>query len=352
MASPSGADDGDPAARTLVGASAAGTTATGAPPPAPEPPSRDARRFRLRADERLADGIRRAACGQLADSADALGGETDRAALADAVHETRKAIKRVRTTLRLSRQALGEENYVRENAELRSIAGRLAEVRDAHVLIETLAGVEQRFEDELPHAAIERLHARLHDDHERAIAQLVDDGDVAIVTRQALEEARERAARWYFESDGFGAVAPGLRRVYAGGRKRMRAAGEEPEAERLHDARKRVKDLWHAVQLLHPAHPKRMRRLARDAHELSGLLGDHHDLSVLREYVEANPQLFSDMASREALLAAIDRRRDALARRALKRGRRLYRRGPDRFVEDVERGWRKRVGTQPGEAER
>lgn len=124
----------------------------------------------------------------------------------------------------------------------------------------------------------------------------------------------------------------------------MRAARDEPTAEHLHDARKRVKDLWHAAELLRAAHPKRMKRLARRAHDVSSLLGDHHDLSVLREYAAANPQLFSDMAAREALLDAIDRRRDALARRALKRGRRLYERPPKRFAKQVARGWRKRVG--------
>ena len=39
----------------------------------------------------------------------------------------------------------------------------------------------------------------------------------------------------------------------------------------------------------------------------------------------------------------IDRRREALARRALKLGRAVYKRRPKRFVAEIERGWRKRV---------
>ncbi|HWI07451.1 MAG TPA: CHAD domain-containing protein [Solirubrobacteraceae bacterium] len=343
MATTSGHDD-DPAARTLVGAAAAGATAAGDPPPAPQPPSRSARRFRLRAGEAVADGLRRAARGQLADSSDALARATDRGELDDAVHDTRKSIKRVRATLRLSRHAIGDAAYERENAALRSIAGRLSQARDARVLIDTLADLERRFPDELPPAAVEGLHARLEDERQRAMAQLADDSDLAVTTRQALEDARARTADWDFGRQDFAAIAPGLRRVYARGRKRMRAAGDEPRAERLHDARKRVKDLWHAAELLRPAHPKRMKRLARDAHEVASLLGDHHDLSVLREYAESNPQLFTDMASRETLLRVLDRRRDELARRALKRGRRLYERPPRQFVAQVQRGWRKRVG--------
>lgn len=49
------------------------------------------------------------------------------------------------------------------------------------------------------------------------------------------------------------------------------------------------------------------------------------------------------MTAREVLLAAIDRRRDTLRKRALKRGRALYKRPPKRFFKDVARGWDKRV---------
>ena len=347
MASTPTSQDTDPASRTLIAAATTGTPAEQDPAPAPKPPSRKERRYRLRGDETVPDGVRRAARGQLADSCDALAGASGQAELGEAVHSTRKAIKRVRTLLRLSRETIGEDAYGRENTHMRMIAGRLSGARDAYVLIQTLASLEQRFEDELAPHVTERLRARLQDDHRRAMAGLADDGEVAVTTRDAVEEARARTAQWSYDRNDFGAVKPGLRRVYRRGRKLMRAARDEPDAEHLHEARKRVKDLWHATELLRAAHPKRMKRLARDAHGLADLLGDHHDLSVLRDYVEANPQLFSDMAAREALLAVLDRRSDTLRRRALKLGRTVYKRPPKRFVKDVARGWDKRVGGPP-----
>jgi CHAD domain-containing protein len=347
MASTPTPHDADPASRTLIAAAATGTDAEQDPAPAPAPPNRKQRRYRLRADETVPDGARRAARGQLADSSAALAGASGTAELGEAVHSTRKAIKRVRTLLRLSRDSIGNDAYGRENTHMRMIAGRLAGARDAHVLIQTLASLEQRFEDELAPHVTERLRARLHDDHQRAMAGLADDGELAVTTRDALEEARARTAQWSYARDDFRAVKPGLRRVYGRGRKLMRAARDEPDAEHLHEARKRVKDLWHATELLRAAHPKRMKRLARDAHGLADLLGDHHDLSVLRNYVETNPQLFSDMASREALLAVLDRRSETLTRRALKLGRKVYKRSAKRFVKDVARGWDKRVGVPP-----
>lgn len=333
-----------PRARTLVAAAAGGTVAARHPPPAPAPPSRSERRYRLRDGETVAAGIRRVARGQVADSSDALARAADREELGEAVHSTRKAIKRVRTTLRLSRDAIGESAYRRETARLKAIAAGLAGVRDAQVLMETLAKLEEGAGGARWVAATERLQARLRDEHDRAATRLAGDGDAAVAARQALEDARARTTAWTFAREDFGAVQPGLRRIYRQGRRRMRAAQADPTAENLHHARKRVKDLWHATQLLRPAAPKRMKRFAREAHELADLLGDHHDLSVLRAYVEQHPQTIADTASRDALLAALDERRDEVARRALKLGRRVYRRTPRRFVKAVGRGWRKRVG--------
>ena len=329
------------AARTLVGAAAAGTTAVPDPAPAPAPPDPAQREFRLIAGEAIPAGIRRIAGGQLAAAADELAA-ADEAELGFAVHCARKSIKRVRAALRLSRSAIDEHVYVRENMQLRTIAAQLAPARDARVLLETLDGLAAQVATDLPPHATAELRARLHDEHERALEALAAE-DVAATTTRALAQAGARTADWSFERDDFAALEPSLRRIYRRGRKRVRAARAEPNAANLHDCRKRVKDLWHVAQLLHPADPKRMKRLSRRAHELADLLGDHHDLSVLRDYVEVHPHHFEDAPTRDGLLAVIDRRRKELARRALKLGGVVYKRPPKRFVAKVERGWRKRV---------
>lgn len=340
MIDPTGAPD----ARTLIDAATTGAAAADDPSPAPPAPDPKERKFRLRAGERVCDGIRRAARGQLAASSDSLARATDMDELGAAVHDTRKSIKRVRAVLRLARDAIGEQTCWEENEALRAIARPLSGARDAQVMSETLRALEQRFPDELSPEMTQRLHERLDDERTRDVGALAGDGDLAVATRQSLEESRARSTRWCFERDGFDALAPGLKRMYRRGRTRLRAACDEPTAENLHDTRKRVKDLWHAAELLRPAHPKQMKRLAKDAHALAGLLGDRHDLDVLRDYAEANPQLFSDMSARETLIAAIDRRAETLQRRALKAGHKLYERSPKRFVKDVARGWDKRVG--------
>jgi CHAD domain-containing protein len=119
----------------------------------------------------------------------------------------------------------------------------------------------------------------------------------------------------------------GMQWVYRRGRRALRAAEKRPDGERLHELRKRAKDLWHSAQLLEPAAPKRMKKLARRGHRLSDLLGEDHDLLVLRERAEAQPELL-EREELELLRALIDRRRNALEKDALALASRLYSRKP------------------------
>jgi CHAD domain-containing protein len=311
-------------------------------PPQVEPD----RAYRLHGDEYVPDGIRRIARGQLVTAHDALSDAPARK-VGDAVHETRKRLKRLRASVRLARDAIGERTYERENTAFRLAARRLAAGRDAQVLLETLDGLSRRFADELAPHATDALRARLQEERELAVAATREDAAGIGAVIGALEEAVARTPTWTFERDGFDALSPGLRRIYRRGRKRMRAARKDPSPENLHEWRKRVKDLWHATQIVRAAQPERLKLVSERAHDLADLLGDVNDLSMLRDYVKAHPQCFADKASKRALLAVIDRRADKLCDKALGRGRRVYKRKPKRFVRAIERGWRERASADP-----
>jgi len=303
----------------------------------------DLRAYRLHDGEFVPDGIRRIARGQIDTAIEWLEGAADAKGVGEAVHETRKGLKRLRTCLRVARPAIGYDTYRRENTAFRDTGRRLSGARDAAVLIETLDALGERFGGEISPRAGVRLRAELEQERERAEAAL-REGPEAGVALEELRLARERTAGWTFEEHGFEAVGPGVRRLYRRGRRSMRGAAEVPaDDEQLHEWRKRVKDLWHASQLLTPAAPKRMRRFAKRVHRLSDLLGEDHDLAVLRVYVGAHPHFFEDNAHQLALSAAIDRRREQLQRDAFELGAKLYEQPPKKFVRSIERHWRKRA---------
>jgi CHAD domain-containing protein len=296
-----------------------------------------ARAYRMRPTEFLPDAMRRVERGQIELALDNLDGQPKRN-LDNAVHDTRKRLKRLRAALRLQRDAIGEPAYERDNRAFRDQGRKLSAPRDAAVLVETLDAVTERFADELSAGAGARLRERLVRRHEEALTELREDEARIEGVRKQLRAARNRSAARTYEADDFDALRPGLQRIYRRGRNRMRDAAADPTTENLHEWRKRTKDVWHAAQLVTPAAPKRMKRFAKRAHKLSDLLGDDHDLSVLREHVGR---------SDKPLLAAIDRRRATLQRRAFVLGAKLYSRSPKRFARSVERSWRKRAGSAP-----
>jgi CHAD domain-containing protein len=112
----------------------------------------DPRRFGLREGERVSGGFRRIACGQLELAIERLEGRTDEQ-LGTAVHETRKSLKRLRATVRLARDELGDEVYARENSAFREAGRRLAGARDSRVLLETLDALTDRYLDGAPGAS-------------------------------------------------------------------------------------------------------------------------------------------------------------------------------------------------------
>ena len=294
--------------------------------------------FALHSGESLGPGMRRIALGQLDDAIELVGGGDD-GHREDAVHEARKALKRLRALARLLRDELGEERYRLENATLRDVARELAGARDAEVLVETLEGLIERHPSATPADGFAALRAELVVERHLASQRLVGDASVTDQVAGELRAVRDRVGDWVGSDAGFDAVAPGLRRIYRQGGERYRQARRDPSAERLHEWRKRVKDLRHAGEVLAPAGRDRMSWVAKTADRLGETLGEDHDLAVLDDLVRDRRELFRSKRDRRALRGLIARRRAKLQRRAMRLGRELYRDGPDRFVARTARDW-------------
>jgi CHAD domain-containing protein len=332
-------------------------------------------RLGLLAGEPLADGLRRMAVAQLDLAIELLGGGADERA----VHETRKAIKRLRALLRVLRGELGERAYERENAALRGIARSLSQARDTAVMLATLDALIERHPRRLARRrGVRALRRRLAEEAARVQRQtLAAPGERAELLGE-LHALRWRISAWPLPARaGLELVEEELRRLYAQGRRRGRGVRRR-EGERtlaMHRWRKRVKDLRYATEMLErrdarggrakpaggreAAAAKRLRKLAARADALGELLGEDHDLAVLGERLRAGAQgrrrsrggrakrrrrAPSEPAgalwqtgprTRRALLKAIAKRQRKLRRRALRRGARLYEDKPGRFVRSL-----------------
>jgi CHAD domain-containing protein len=265
-------------------------------------------------DAAVQDALRRIADEQigraLAEIAD------DDLPFGEKVHQVRKRCKKLRGLLRLVRKSF--DGYADENAAFRDAARHLSPVRDADTLITTYDDLMAWAGKGTDRRAFGPIRARLT----RQAKAVRADADTAVrmeSARRALDGARARAAGWTLDAGGFDAVAGGLRRTYKRASTRMEAAWAEPTDAALHEWRKRVKYHWYHARLLARIDPRMMPPHEAAMSELADLLGDHHDLAVLGEWLdEADLGPGTDA---EGFRALLDRRKEALARRAFEQGR-------------------------------
>jgi CHAD domain-containing protein len=278
----------------------------------------------------LAEGLRRVALEQSDLALGALEGELD----AKAVHEARKAIKRLRTVVRLLEGELGGKRSEREDESLRRAGRGLAGSRDAEVLLATLDALLARHPRRLGRSkGIAAIRGKLARDREKSRRRLLEDPAALAAVTAELSAFRARAAAWPLaQRTGTAGVERGLRRIYRQGRKRRRLAAKAKPKRRtreMHRWRKRVKDLRYAAEMLDAMRPgsPTLPELAKRADKLGEKLGEDHDLAVLAEWVSAEgKRAGARRGARRRLLKRIDQRRRKLRRRALEDGKRLYRR--------------------------
>jgi CHAD domain-containing protein len=261
---------------------------------------------------------------------------------ADAVHEARKQLKKTRALLRLARPALGANAYRSENAALRDAGLALSDLRDADVLLETVDKLAAHAAGRLPAATFAQLREAL--ERERG-GDAVDRAAVGATLREALARVEE----WPLDGADWDALVAGAARAYARGRQGFAAARRDPSVVRLHEWRKRVKDLWYHERLLSPAWPLVIAAHGEQAHLLSEQLGDDHDLALLHERLTAGltlpPEAGADLP---ALLALVEERRAELRAAATALGRRLYAESPKAFARRLGRYVRTAVAEQIG----
>ncbi|HEY3864957.1 MAG TPA: CHAD domain-containing protein [Solirubrobacteraceae bacterium] len=303
------------------------------------------RRFAQLPGEPLPEALRRMALGQLDLAIELLGGESAGGWTLDkkAIHDTRKALKRLRALVRLLRAELGEREYKREYAILRDAARRLAGARDAEVMVGTLDALLERHPRKLGRRPqLIELRKRLLAERVAAERKTREDRATRCELLRELGGLRERARQWSLpERPGIALVERDLRRIYREGRERKRrVARGRGGARAMHEWRKRVKDLRYAAEILD------RRPLARRADGLAELLGEEHDLVVLAGLLprpgRAPFKGKRGRRARKALLKRIARRRRRLRKRALREGERLYGRAPKKFVQRVRRAHARR----------
>jgi CHAD domain-containing protein len=292
--------------------------------------------YAIDADEALGAAIRRCAGEQLDRALSELSERSNEDPVS-AVHDARKAIKKSRSLLRLARGAMPAKQRRRENDALRRAARHLSAKRDSDVMLATLGELSERYAGQVPARTFKAIGRELGPARQRqnghpggpgANAQAVDE----------LGQVRMRVDNWSISDRDWTGLDQGLTRSYARGRKAFKRARTTRSSTHLHDWRKRAKDLWYHSRLLAPTCGPAIRGQAKDAHKLADLLGDEHDLNVLRQALTRRDLAVA--ADVDAVLTLIDHRRDELQRQAFRLGQRVYAEPRRAFRRRMRRSWK------------
>jgi len=304
--------------------------------------------FKLDSQGDLRKQLRKAASGQLDKALKALRPRSHTARAKDAsVHTSRKRLKEVRALLRLVRDGIGEKQFNRENKTLRDAARPLSEVRDATALIEALQSLQKRYAGTVNTSTFKSARKALGQRRTRIRRHILLTGKVLTKTAFVVEKARNRAEQWNLKVGPWKVLQSGLHRSYKQGYKAMTDASKEASDEHLHEWRKRVKDLRYQLELLEPLWPEVMGVTAKQAKTLTELLGDDHDLAVLRGLLENELKETLKDEAVKILQGLIDSRRADLQHSALSLSEKLFAESPEQFVERIKTYWKAAAERQP-----
>ncbi|RKE83683.1 CHAD domain-containing protein [Rhizobium sp. AG855] len=295
--------------------------------------------YRIRPDRDLSAEVRSVARHQLSIAIAVLSDRPD--GLHEAIHEARKKFKRVRGLLRLVADA-DKSFQTRENERLRDIARSLSRIRDATALMETvthLTGFALN-DDESETLAATRTVLQLRRDDiaasetdlEDKVARVIDECRSAITALDELDLPSKAgpAARL---------LAKGWRKALKRGHEALHTCKGEGHGEAFHDLRKAAQTYWMNLSLLRELWPSAFAAKRREAKHLVDLLGREHDLTVLTELFDSEPDLFGDGEGQAFLLAIIIRRQQDLRREALALAGSIFADRPRREADVIEILW-------------
>ncbi len=259
----------------------------------------------------------------------------DHGALSEGVHKIRKRTKEVRALARLVRADLGDDYQV-FNRTARDAAQTLGPLRDAHALLGAVDELgEQATLGHDPRFARVRLPFA---DDAAAAGEGPDLEDRLATARVLLDDAATQIKRWQLD-ESFGTVGRGLRAAYRRGRKGLALARRQPTDEHVHEWRKAVKHLWYDLRALEDVAPSIVGPLVDVLDELAELLGDDHDLAVIVERLESDPDRYGGSAIVDDIRDVARRRQQQLRTPAFRLGATVYAERSRTFADRIRSYW-------------
>jgi CHAD domain-containing protein len=224
------------------------------------------------------------------------------------VHQSRVGLRRLRSHLRTFRRVIDIEWAAALSAEASWLADSLGAVRDLDVLKTRLVeGAMLQVPEQAP--AIAGLVALLEAERAEGLAKHLEVRATARFTGLVgrLDEAtRVMPGRPLGEEPAEYLIPKLLHRSWRELRDAARAARKDPTIENLHTVRIRAKRMRYANEAATPVLGPQARRTARASEMLQERLGEWHDASAARSWLEHAAMRHPDFAPVAVRLASLE----------------------------------------------
>ncbi len=246
----------------------------------------------------------------------------------EAVHNARKALKRLRALLRSLRVTFPKYLFRAENRRIAAAGRKISPLRDVHVQLRTLGKLKAAASP--AGDQVRRQLLREQSSFFRRIPAL------RTTVRAMLDVSRQSLASWPLRKATAADLATGLKRIYKEGRMAFKTARQSPTPVHLHEWRKKAKSLGYGLELIQSFGRPKLSRMILCSDDLTEALGEDHDLfmvlrSLSKEHRSNPARDFGSLAKRISL------KRAKLQKRAFKLGGKLYGKKPGGFAQRLER---------------
>jgi CHAD domain-containing protein len=262
-------------------------------------------------------------------AASALDGTQRRKSETERIHQSRVALRRIRSNLRTFRLALDPSWGTSLRAELAWYGGRLGQSRDLHIIGEVISGSGAGLIDAEHVAELEQVVA-----HRMAAAMAAIASERGGARRFQLTE--QMMVLWDGPAFKAKAAKPAdevlpamLHRAWHDLRGASRIARKDPADGNLHKLRIRLKDLRYGCETVALVDGGPARKTAKAAERLQSKLGDLHDASFSIAWLEDLAGTRPDLSEPIGQLVGAQRDSAAAARKGWKRE-----------LKEIERRWR------------
>lgn len=243
--------------------------------------------------------------------------------MAEKIHRLRKRCKKMRALLRVIRPELEEDTlYDEQNQYFKETANRFSATRDKKVLIDSFEKIISKYSlNKNRYIHILKSIESMQVQSKEAVQKQFD------LYRAEYERNRKNIKRYTLKKKGPKALDKGLKKGYRKAKKLQKRAYATELDKDFHQWRKWVKYHWYQIRLIEKNKKCILGARADSLKVLAGILGEEHDLSVFKSYLQGikckNKVDFIDCLKQE---------QDTLRSKAKKLGDKLFCEKKKKFI--------------------